>query len=46
MGEKEAVPFATSEGAAAFIQQYGGTVADFAAAAKAMAVERTAGNSG
>ena len=46
MGEKEAVPFATSEAAAVFVKQYGGTIGDFAAAAKALAVERTSGQSG
>jgi copper chaperone NosL len=46
MGDKEAVPFATSEAAARFVKQYGGTIADFDAAATALAVERTAGTSG
>ena len=40
MGGTEAVPFATTEGAQAFIKQYGGTITDFAAAAKSAAVDQ------
>jgi len=40
MGDKEAVPFASQEAAAGFVKKFGGHIADFAAAAAAMAVER------
>jgi len=40
MGGQEAVPFATAEAAQAFIGQFGGQVADFDAAAKALAVDQ------
>ncbi|HVM83347.1 MAG TPA: nitrous oxide reductase accessory protein NosL [Candidatus Binatia bacterium] len=40
MGGKEAVPFASEAAAEAFVKQYGGTIVDFAAAAKALAVDQ------
>jgi copper chaperone NosL len=43
MGGNEAVPFATREAADAFVKQNGGTAVDFAAAAKALAVEQAGG---
>jgi copper chaperone NosL len=43
MGGGEAVPFATAEGADAFVKQYGGRVAGFETAAKALAVEQSGG---
>ena len=43
MGGKEAVPFATRDTAEAFVKQYGGTLADFDAAAKALAVDKNTG---
>lgn len=39
MGGKEAVPFSSREAAESFVTQYGGEIADFAAAKKALAVE-------
>ncbi len=45
MGGQEAVPFATAEAAQGFIGQFGGQVADFEAAAKALAVDQ-AGDGG
>lgn len=40
MGGQEAVPFATTEAAQSFIHQFGGQIADFDGAAKAMAVDQ------
>lgn len=40
MGGQEAVPFATREAAQKFIAEFGGEIADFAAAAKTLAVDR------
>jgi copper chaperone NosL len=39
MGEQEAVPFSSREAAAAFVAQFGGEIADYDAARKALAVE-------
>lgn len=40
MGGQEAVPFATAEAAQGFIAAFGGEIADFEAAAKALAVDQ------
>ena len=45
MGGQEAVPFATAEAARAFIQQFGGEIADFDSAAKALAVDQAGSGS-
>lgn len=37
------MPFATTESAEAFIAQFGGQIADFDAAAKALAVDQAGG---